>query len=95
MSRAGITWIFQRHVYYDLIAHSTSQVIGAQCHHLDNIAAVGQQVVDDGPLSQKSKNQNNDEVLRAKALLSVIRKTVYHILVSVCQELLFRLIFAL
>lgn len=49
-SAGWVTRVFQRHVYYNLVTHASSHAIGAQRHHLDNIAVIGQQVVDNGTL---------------------------------------------
>lgn len=50
MSKVCITRVFQRHVYYNLVAHPTSQTIGAERHHLDNVAVIGHEVMDNGSL---------------------------------------------
>lgn len=50
VSSASITRVLQRHVYYHLVTHTTSQAIDTQRHHLDHIAVIGQQVVDNGSL---------------------------------------------
>lgn len=47
-----ITRVFQRHVHYNLVTHFSSQSIVAERHHLDNVATVRQQVVNNSPLKK-------------------------------------------
>lgn len=46
----SLTQVLQWHIHNHLVTHTTLQAIVAQRNHLDYIAAVGQQFVDDCPL---------------------------------------------
>ncbi len=49
-----ITRVFERHVHNNLVAHFSRHAIGAERHHLDNIATVRQQTMNNGPLENKT-----------------------------------------